>query len=241
MFTNFGNNFGKPILASAILFGGLSITTKASINTDITTYEKSGPVVETVRTLRKNVLNSSKGLCAKYVRLGFMASGLIPTHPGISYAKNYTPYFNKERWTNLFSSKTSNDWSRKIHKDLFNAPSGCAVVYDAIDARNDRNGHIGHIETRVKNTSNTSRWGFISDYFEGNSRAGLKCVKKGKTVKRLKVFTARGSSPYYKGGKRIKTYINVTTCAKYSSAASTVSDEWKNRKVIGVHCKLRSI
>jgi len=231
----------QTIVTSVTLFAGISMTTNASINNDILTYEKSRPVATTVRTLRKNVLGRSKGLCAKYVRLGFMASGLIPSHPGISYAKDYTPYFNKEGWTNLFSSETSGNWSKKIDKDLFNTPSGCAVVYDAIDARNDRNGHIGHIETRVKNTSNTSRWGFISDYFEGNSRAGLKCIKKGKTVKRLKVFTARGSSPYYKGNQRVKKYINVTTCAKYSKAASTMSDEWKNRKVKGVHCKLRAI
>jgi hypothetical protein len=221
----------KSIIMLLTITSLYSISANANLDKKIATYEKSSKVTKTIKKLRRNVLGKSKGLCAKYVRLGFMASGLIPSHPGINYAKNYKPYFNKNGWTDLASAKKSKKWSSAIRKDLFKSPNGCAVVYEAINPANDRNGHIGHIETRVKDGS-SKRWGFISDYYSSNPRTRLNCIRKGKKKNRVKVFTSRSTK------KRVKRKIAVTECKKHSKSGAFVSDEWVNRRVISVHCKL---
>lgn len=207
---------------------------QAGLQSKIENYENREDVLSSVARIKKIVLPRSKGLCAKHVRLGYMYSGMIPSHPGINYAKNYQPYFERQGWTNLYSQKTNSSYKRELDQNLFKTPSGCAVVYSAIDARNDRNGHIGHIEMRIKG----SKWGFISDYYSPDPRTGKKCLRPGAVVTRLKTFTARRGSPYYKKGQRVKRYIKVTTCDKYSTkAAAAVGNEFNNRKVIGVNCK----
>lgn len=212
----------------------LTSAAHAGLQEKIESYEARSDVQSSVSYIKKIVLPSSKGLCAKHVRLGYMHSGLIPSHPGINYAKDYLPYFDRQGWSNLYSSKSNASYKKVLDENLFKAPSGCAVVYSAIDPRNDRNGHIGHIEMRIKG----SKWGFISDYYSPDPRTGKKCVKPGKVITRLKTFTARSGSPYYKKGQRVERYIKVTTCDKYSTnAASTTGNEFNNRKVIGVNCK----
>ncbi len=208
----------------------LSATAHAGLQSKIESYESRSDVLSSIARIKKIVLPRSKGLCAKHVRLGYMYSGMIPSHPGINYAKNYQPYFERQGWSNLYSAT----YKKQLDANLFKTPSGCAVVYSAIDARNDRNGHIGHIEMRIKG----SKWGFISDYYSPDPRTGRKCLKPGKVITRLKTFTARSGSPYYKKGQRVKRYIKVTTCDKYSTnAASAIGNEFNNRKVIGVNCK----
>ena len=206
----------------------------AGLQSKINQYEKRKDVLQSIARIKKIVFPRSKGLCAKHVRLGYMYSGMIPSHPGINYAKNYKPYFDRQGWTNLYDKKENASWRKKLDDNMFNTPSGCAAVYSAIDGRNDRNGHIGHIEMRIKG----SKWGFISDYYSPDPRTGKKCLKKGRVITRLRTFTARRGSPYYKKGQRVKRYIKVTTCDKYSTkAAASIGDEFNNRKIIGVHCK----
>jgi len=193
-------------------------------------YEQDPKVQKTLNHLHNKVLSKSQGLCATYVREGYMASGLIHSHPGISYAKNYHPYFLAEGWSNVLTNNS-------IKNDLFLSPAGCAVVYDAIDPKNDRNGHIGHIEVRTKHKKGN---GFISDYFSKNPRSGLVCVKPGKKVRKLRTFTARSGSPYFTANKAILRYIEVTLCDEYSSRGAVESDEFINRKATGVFCKLEN-
>ena len=190
-------------------------------------YEGSGPVRKTLIYMDQNVLEASQGLCARYVRLGFMSSHMI-SFPGIDYAKDYLPFFNREGWTNLFNSSA-------IMSDLNNTPAGCAITYGAINPQNDRNGYIGHIEVRTKGLKKS---GFISDYFSSNPRTGLECVQKGRVVTKTRVFIVRNSSPYERAGSKVVKNIQVTTCDKYSSRGALVSDEFLNRKVIGISCKL---
>jgi hypothetical protein len=193
-------------------------------------YEQDPKVQKTLNFLHNKVLSTSQGLCATYVREGFMASGLIDSHPGISYAKNYHPYFISEGWSNVLLEVS-------VKKDLFKSPAGCAVVYDAIDPKNDRNGHIGHIEVRTKHKKGN---GFISDYFSKNPRSGLECIRPGKKVKKLRTFTARSGSPYFTANKAILRYIEVTLCDEYSSRGAIESDEFTNRKATGVFCKMEN-
>lgn len=222
-------------MKALLMFALLSGSAYASLDSKIASYEKRSDVLKSVARMKQIVLPRSKGLCAKYVRLGYMYSGLIPSHPGINYAKDYLPYFDRQGWTNLFDQKKNLTYRKKLQDNLFNAPSGCAAVYKAIDPRNDRNGHIGHIEMRIKG----NKWGFISDYYSPDPRTGKKCLKEGKVVTRLRTFTARSGSPYYKSKQRVKKYIKVTTCSKYSTKeASAVGDEFNNREIIGIHCKL---
>jgi hypothetical protein len=221
----------KTLIAAFFSFAGFSAAA-ASLDSLISSYEKSSKVRQTTRELRNNKLARSKGLCAKYVRLGYMASGLIPSHPGISYAKNYKGYFDQNNWTDLFNGSS---WMSKVRSDLFKTPNGCAVVYDALNPVNDRNGHIGHIETRLKEGGSGS-WGFISDYYSANPRTGLECTKKGAKKRRRIEFNSRKESAYK--GKRAKIYIEYTPCLANSNKGAIISDELKNRKVIGVHCKL---
>lgn len=222
-------------MKALLIFALFSGSAFASLDSKLASYEKRSDVLKSVERIKRIVLPASKGLCAKHVRLGYMYSGLIPSHPGINYAKNYVPYFDRNGWTNLYSQKKNPTWNKKLNSNMFNTPSGCAAVYGAIDERNDRNGHIGHIEMRIKG----SKWGFISDYYSPDPRTGKKCLQKGKVVTRLRTFTARSGSPYYKSGQRVKKYIKVTTCNRFSTKeASAIGDEFNNRKIIGVHCKL---
>jgi hypothetical protein len=215
----------KKIMMTALAMTSL-LAFADDLSEKISRYESSQGVKKTLNHLHNNVLASSEGMCATYVRKGYQASGLFSGSPGINYAKDYKPFFQNEGWTDLFSN---------VKSDLNNTPSGCAVVYDGINPKNDRNGYIGHIEVRTKGRKAS---GYISDYFSQNPRTGLECVKKGKVVKKLKTFTARDSSPFHKAGKTVSVYINVTTCAQYSKKGAIVSDEFLNRKVIGVFCKL---
>jgi hypothetical protein len=198
-----------------------------NLSEKIKRYEASKSVKDTLTHMHKKVLSASKGMCASFVRQGYMASGMIKRSPGINYAKDYHPYFNEENWTDIFN--TSN-----VKLDLNATPAGCAIVYDAIDPQNDRNGYIGHIEVRTKGFKES---GYISDYFSRNPRTGLECEKKGKVVSKTRVFIARDSSPFHRGGAKITKSIKVTTCLKYSSKGAIVGDEFINRKVIGVSCK----
>lgn len=202
-------------------------------------YERHPMVEETLKKMKSSAFKSSKGMCAKHVRQGYMESGLITSHPGINYAKNYHEYFTKESWTNLFSRETNKNWNSKLKVDLLDTPSGCAMVYDSINPRNDRNGEIGHIEIRIKPTTTSKNDGVISDYFSTAPRTGYNCIQEGKVSKRLRVFKARKSSTLYKSGALVKKYVNVTECEKYSKTASHISDEWTNRKLKGVFCKLQ--
>lgn len=193
-------------------------------------YEQDSKVQKTLNHLHNKVLSTSQGLCATYVREAYMVSGLIHSHPGISYAKNYYPYFQAEGWRNVLTDSN-------VKNDLFQSPAGCAVVYDAIDPKNDRNGHIGHIEVRTKHKKGN---GFISDYFSKNPRSGLECLKPGKKVRKLRTFTARSGSPYFTANKAILRYIEVSLCEEYSSRGAIESDEYINRKATGVFCKFEN-
>ena len=219
----------KTILGTILTFTTLAAyaQSEGDLTEKIKSYEASQPVKKTLIYMHQNVLDASAGLCAGYVRKGYMSSHMITHYPGIDYAKDYLPFFNKEGWTNLFSNPM-------IQSDLNNTPSGCAVIYSAINPENDRNGYIGHIEVRTKGVKEN---GFISDYFSHNPRTGLECEKKGKVITKTRVFIARDSSPYQRGGSKVVKNINVTSCDQFSSKAALVSDEFLNRKVIGVSCK----
>ncbi len=217
----------KFILSNSLM---LSPAYAGNLEEMISSYEEDPRVQKTLSHLHKRVLSQSKGLCATYVREGYMASGLIQSHPGISYAKNYKPYFDSEGWTNLLLDES-------FKNDLFQSPAGCAVIYDAIDPKNDRNGHIGHIEVRTKHKKGN---GFISDYFSSKPRSGLECIKPGKKVKKLRTFTSRKGSPHFTANKLITRYIEVTLCEEYSSRGAVVSDEFINRAATGVFCKLEN-
>lgn len=225
--------FVKMKIQSFIILGlalnstyGLS---QSTIHQQVKNYETSEAVKITLNYLHKNVLPASKGACAAYVRKGYTASGLFSGPTGIEYAKDYHPFLLREGWTDLFAPNASS-----LRADLNMTPSGCAVVYSAIDPQNDRNGYIGHIEVRTKRKTP----GYISDYFSVNPRTGLECEKKGTVSKKLRTFVARSSSPFHKAGKKVQIYINVTNCHKYSNKGASISDEFLNRKVTGVFCKL---
>ncbi len=221
----------KIILAglSVLLMTFTTTILAGDLQERIKEFESSAKVQTTLRHMHSHVLKSSKGLCATFVRQGYQASGLFEGHPGISNAKDYKPFFEKEEWTNLLGQKHFS-----VSSDLYNSPAGCAVVYDAINPRNDRNGYIGHIETRTKRGKAN---GFISDYYSNYPRSGLECVKSGKVIKRLRTFKARESSPYHKDNQNVRIHINVTSCDEYSARGATMSDEFINRKVIGVFCR----
>lgn len=218
----------KTIIGTLLVLA--SLTALADSDSEIAAkakiYEVSKPVKKTLTYMHNNVLASSTGQCAAFVRKGFMNSGMM-SYPGIDYAKDYLPFLTREGWTNIFSSQ-------KVKSDLNTTPAGCAIIYDAINPQNDRNGYIGHIEVRTKGVRST---GYISDYFSSEPRTGLACDKKGKVITRTRTFIARDSSPYHKGGSKVVKNIQVTTCDKYSTRAAIIADEYTNRKVIGVSCK----
>ena len=217
-----------------LLFANVTLLTEARATrlSEMTALaNRNERVQETLSYLHRHVLATSQGICATHVRKAYMASGLIHSHPGIEYAKNYHPYFLANGWKNVLAEEQA------LKVDLFQSPPGCAVVYDAIDSKNDRNGHIGHIEVK---TNHLNRNGFISDYFSKVPRSGLVCISQGKKVKRLRTFTARKGSPHYSGNQVVKVYIEVTLCNEYSDRGSFVSDEFTNRKASGVFCKLEN-
>jgi hypothetical protein len=189
-------------------------------------YEASPQVKKTLSHMHKIVLPASQGKCASFVRQGYMASGMMG-YPGIGYAKDYLPFLNQEGWTNLVTHPN-------VREDLNQTPSGCAIIYAAINPENDKNGYIGHIEVRTKGIKAN---GYISDYYSRNPRTGLECIQKGKVTTKTRVFIARNSSPFHRGGAKVVKNIKVTSCNKFSTRGALVSDEFLNRKVIGVSCK----
>jgi hypothetical protein len=216
----------KTMIATLLTFTALTAYGQ-DLTEKVKAYEASQPVKKTLTFMHNNVLDASEGKCASYVRQGYMAGGMMQ-YPGIDYAKDYLPFLTRSGWTNLVTSA-------KVKSDLHLAPKGCAIIYEAINPQNDRNGYIGHIEVRTKGIGND---GYISDYFSQNPRSGLECIKKGKVIVKTITFTARDSSPFHRAGSKVIKKINVTTCNQYSNKGALVSDEAKNRKVVGVSCKL---